>query len=142
MGEAWGGLAAIPEIDGLGVDIVSLARFGAFLERHGEALQEVFTPAELAGAAAHPRLLYLATRWALKEAALKALGTGWGEGIAWTDVEAAGGTFAPRLCARGAAARLLAVRGAPLFLGSVSCARDYALAVVLLGRGPARAGRA
>lgn len=60
------------------------------LSRHGERfLERVFTEAERAYADANPRRRaeHLAARFAAKEAVLKALGTGWRDGIAWTDVE-------------------------------------------------------
>lgn len=72
-----------------GIDIVENERFAALLSRHpARARQRLFTDAELAYAAGRARENeHLAVRFAAKEAVLKALGTGWAGGIAWTDVE-------------------------------------------------------
>lgn len=72
-----------------GIDLVDVERVARLLDEHGDrALDRVFTVHEQACAGAGPRRLeHLAARFAAKEAALKALGTGWAHGIAWTDVE-------------------------------------------------------
>lgn len=71
-----------------GVDLVENARFASLLDRHPErARRRLFTEAELAYASGKREIEHLAARFAAKEAVLKALGTGWADGIAWTDVE-------------------------------------------------------
>ena len=59
------------------------------IARHGERfLDRVFTSAERAYCRDRKRQIeHLAGRFAAKEAVLKVLGTGWRDGIAWTDVE-------------------------------------------------------
>lgn len=77
-------------IVGHGVDIVSVERIAEMVERHSDHfLGRVFTQGERAYAEASVRRRdeHLAGRFAAKEAALKALGTGWRDGIAWTDIE-------------------------------------------------------
>ncbi len=76
-------------IVGLGVDIVELGRIRDVLERHGERfLQRILTADERRYCALHrDQVPHVAARFAAKEAALKALGTGWSGGIHWTDVE-------------------------------------------------------
>jgi holo-[acyl-carrier protein] synthase len=76
-------------IVGHGVDIVEVERVARMLEQHGQRfLDRVFTPEEQAYAAQHVlRAERLAGRFAAKEAILKALGTGWRNGIAWTDAQ-------------------------------------------------------
>ncbi len=76
-------------IVGIGVDIVDIARVQRLLDRYGvRFLERVFTEAEanyaMSSAAPAERL---AGRFAVKEAALKALGTGKSQGILWRDVE-------------------------------------------------------
>jgi holo-[acyl-carrier protein] synthase len=76
-------------IVGLGVDIAEVDRVRAAIERHGQAfLKRLFTPAETAYCERH-RNKYerYAGRFAAKEAAMKALGTGWRGGIRWQDIE-------------------------------------------------------
>ena len=72
-----------------GIDLVDCDRLRQAVERHGERfLRRVFTPAELAYSLGKKREAeHLAGRFAAKEAVLKLLGTGWRDGIAWTDVE-------------------------------------------------------
>lgn len=76
-------------IIGHGVDIVEVARISDLLDRHADRfLERCFTPAERAYAAERKRgPEHLAGRFAVKEAVLKVIGTGWRDGIAWTDVE-------------------------------------------------------
>ncbi len=80
---------AVPdESVGLGVDIVEIERMGKILGRSPSFAAKVFSEAERAycDGHAHPEVHY-ATRFAAKEAVLKALGTGFSEGIGWRDVE-------------------------------------------------------
>lgn len=73
-----------------GIDIVDIARIERMLSEHGDRfLERVFTEHERADCARTPgrQAERYAARFAAKEATLKALGTGWRSGIAWTDVE-------------------------------------------------------
>lgn len=74
---------------GHGVDMIEVARIARMVERHGHRfLERVYTPTEQAYCKDRKRIFeHLAARFAAKEAVLKALGTGWSAGIAWTDVE-------------------------------------------------------
>ena len=76
-------------IFGTGVDIAETSRIERSLERHGERFaKRVFTPAEIAYCDKFKnRAERYAARFAAKEAAFKALGTGWRDGIRWLDVE-------------------------------------------------------
>jgi holo-[acyl-carrier protein] synthase len=76
-------------IVGLGVDIAEVDRIQAAIERRGRAfLERVFTPAEIAYCESHRnRCERYAGRFAAKEAAMKALGTGWSRGVRWVDIE-------------------------------------------------------
>jgi holo-[acyl-carrier protein] synthase len=76
-------------LEGVGIDIVEVARIERALNRFGQRfLQRVFTPGErdYCSRKAHPSQS-LAARFAAKEAVLKAMGTGLSAGISWTDVE-------------------------------------------------------
>ncbi len=74
---------------GTGIDIVEIARLEETIKRNGERfLGRVFTDAERAYCSGRPRpILHFAGRFAAKEAALKAIRTGWVKGISWKDVE-------------------------------------------------------
>jgi holo-[acyl-carrier protein] synthase len=72
-----------------GIDLVEIERIAAMLDEHGERFRErCFTTAEQRYAEAGRRRAAerYAARFACKEAVLKALGTGWRSGIAWTDI--------------------------------------------------------
>jgi len=76
-------------IVGLGVDISEVDRIREAMARHGQRfLERVFTPAEIAYCNRHrDRAERFAGRFAAKEAAMKALGTGWSNGVRWVDIE-------------------------------------------------------
>jgi holo-[acyl-carrier protein] synthase len=76
-------------IVGLGVDITEVSRMEAAIARRGRAiLERLFTPAEIAYCERHRnRAERFAGRFAAKEAAMKALGTGWARGVRWIDIE-------------------------------------------------------
>ena len=76
-------------IVGLGVDITEVDRIEAAISRHGRAfLQRVFTPSEIAYCERHHNSAErFAGRFAAKEAAMKALGTGWARSVRWLDIE-------------------------------------------------------
>ena len=77
-------------IVGHGIDIIDIPRVERMIADHGERfLARCFTEGELAYCATSKKRQaeHLAGRFAAKEAVLKALGTGWSGGIAWTDVE-------------------------------------------------------
>jgi holo-[acyl-carrier protein] synthase len=98
----------------VGFDLVDVARFRLALERHGDGLRRrVFTPAEWRYAATRSdRDAVLAARFSVKEAVFKALGTGWGRGVAWRDVSlVGGGRTAPVLRLTGRARALAKARG-------------------------------
>lgn len=75
---------------GLGIDLVEVPRIRDLLTRHGERFKErTFTAGEIAycDSCADPAMHY-AARFAAKEAAAKALGTGlWAHGVDWKQIE-------------------------------------------------------
>ena len=76
-------------IIGLGVDIAEVERMRAAIERRGEAfLKRVYTAKERAYCERfRNKYERFAGRFAAKEAAMKALGTGWRRGVRWVDLE-------------------------------------------------------
>ncbi|HZW10564.1 MAG TPA: holo-ACP synthase [Phycisphaerales bacterium] len=117
-----------------GIDIVEVARLAALLARHPDrARARLFTAAELAYAAGKKRELeHLAARFAAKEAAFKALGTGWADGLAWTDVEVTRDHAGrPGLVLRNRAAEIAAQRGISSWLISLSHTETHAIASVI-----------
>lgn len=110
---------------GLGVDLLEIERVARALERWGDRLVAKLMDAEeasrLPAGAERPRALALAI--AGKEAASKAIGTGWSRGVRWRDVivdlgpppavrlRAKAADFARALGSRGASRARLEVRG-------------------------------
>jgi holo-[acyl-carrier protein] synthase len=74
---------------GIGTDIIECERIDRMIQRHGSHfVDRVFTTQEIQYCTDRKSSdQHFAGRWAAKEAVLKALGTGWVSGIAWTDVE-------------------------------------------------------
>src|SRR6476620_3319749 len=76
-------------IIGIGIDVVQNERLRESIARFGDRfVNGIYTDAEQAYCknSANPTIHY-AARWAAKEAAFKALGTGWAAGVKWKDVE-------------------------------------------------------
>jgi len=122
-------------IVGLGIDVVEVARMAGALSRHGDHFERrVFTDAERAACRTRgDRVLALAARFAAKEACLKALGTGWAEGVGFKDVEVVReGNQPPHLVLHGEAARLAAVKGVTRSHVSLTHQPGIAAAVVVL----------
>jgi len=122
-------------IVGLGIDVVEVSRLADALRRHGDRFVErVFTDRERA--ACEPRadrVLALAARFAAKEACLKALGTGWAEGLGFRDVEVVRqGNQPPRLVLHGEAARRAEALGVIRSHVSLTHQPGVAAAVVVL----------
>ncbi len=122
-------------IVGLGVDITPVSRIREMVEHHGDRfLERCFTPGERAycDTQARRRFECLAARFAAKEAALKALGTGWRSGIAWTDVEVVHQpSGAPSLNVTGEAGAIAQTRSMTAWMVSISHTAEYAVASVL-----------
>jgi holo-[acyl-carrier protein] synthase len=76
-------------IVGLGLDITEIDRIAAAISRRGQAfLQRVYTANEIIYCERHRHQAErYAGRFAVKEAAMKALGTGWRRGVRWRDIE-------------------------------------------------------
>lgn len=122
-------------IMGTGVDLVSVPRIAAFLERWGEVgMRRLFAPGELAycESLASP-FPSLAARFAAKEAFFKALGTGYGRGGRWVDVEVQRDPLGkPGLRLHGRAARLADEAGVERVHLSLSHTDQHAIAYVIL----------
>jgi len=76
-------------IVGLGIDIAEIDRIETAIKRHGAPfLERLYTPQEVAYCERHRnKFERYAARFAAKEAAMKALGTGWSAGVRWRDIE-------------------------------------------------------
>ena len=116
-----------------GVDIIEIGRIARTLERYSARfLERIYTPGELAYCRGRPSKL--ASRFAAKEATMKALGTGV-RGVSWKDIEVTRApSGAPGIRLHGRAwerARRLGVQETAL---SLSDSREYAIAFVVMRR--------
>ena len=122
-------------IVGTGVDIVEVPRIAAAIERFGERfLHRIFTENEIRYCESkHNRVERYAARFAAKEAALKAIGTGWRRGVAWKEVEVGReASGRPTLIFSGQAARHAARLGMKRAALSLSHTAEHAVAQVIL----------
>ncbi|HEX8813871.1 MAG TPA: holo-[acyl-carrier-protein] synthase [Terriglobales bacterium] len=124
-------------IVGTGIDIAEVPRIAASIERFGERfLKRVFTEGEIRYCEAKAnRFERYAARFAAKEAAMKAIGTGWNHGVTWRDVEVVrmpGGR--PMIEFHGKAAEFAAKLGATNVALSLTHSEEYAMAQVILER--------
>jgi holo-[acyl-carrier protein] synthase len=121
-------------IIGLGLDATDIDRVADVIERHGERfLRRVFTDAEIAYCTRRRvPAIHFAGRFASKEAAMKALGTGHTQGVLWRDVEVIRGGGPPRLELHGGAARRFAVMGGQSSLLTITHSDDLAMAQVMI----------
>ena len=121
-------------IIGIGTDIIECPRIGKMIEQHGELfLRRVYTEREIRYCQARKHAIeHFAGRWAAKEAILKAIGTGWTRGIAWTDLEVRNRTGgAPEVLVCGGAKEAAREVGIANILISISHCRTYATAYAL-----------
>ncbi|WP_438307797.1 holo-ACP synthase [Burkholderia pseudomallei] len=117
-----------------GVDVVDIAEFFFLINKQAsDFLDRYFTAAELAIAGeGGDRSERLASRFAIKEAVLKALGTGWGDGIAFTDVEVASQrSGAPTVVLHRRLVAIACERGIAHWLVSASHTSTIAIASVI-----------
>jgi len=125
-------------IVGVGIDLVEIARIRNVYQRHPQRFVErILTPKEREYVLRHADpSARLAGRWAVKEAALKALGTGLARGIRWQDVEVLPDELGkPVLTLHGKARERAAELGATLFHATITHSQDLAMAQVILERG-------
>ena len=113
-----------------GIDLIEIARIQAALDRHGDRfMQRVYTPAEVAEC--RGRADALAVRFAAKEAAVKALGTGIGP-VTWREVETLHHRSGePYLVLHGRAEQIAKSLGLTQWAVSLSHSQEMATAVVV-----------
>ena len=120
---------------GVGFDVEDLEDFGRTMDQSGDAfLNRVYTEREIeyCRSQPHARQSY-AARYCAKEAAMKALGTGWNHGVRWRDCEVMrlpGGR--PTITFHGKAAEVAARLGVKNAALSLSHTAEQAIAQVIL----------
>lgn len=122
-------------IRGIGIDLVQIPRMRRVVERWQERfLERVFTAAELAYCRSRrDPIPHLAARFAAKEAALKALGTGLRLGVNWRELEVRRERGqAPTLVLSGRSRVIGEARGGRRVLLTLTHDGDYACAQAML----------
>jgi len=121
-------------IIGLGFDATDIPRVREVFERYGERfLRRVFTDVEIEYCTRRrDPVPHLAGRFAAKEAAMKALGTGLTRGVVWKDIEVYRRGGPPQLRLPGAALRQFEAMRAMRSLLTITHAETIAMAQVLL----------
>lgn len=119
-------------VKGLGVDIIEIDRMRGALEREPRMKERVFTAGERKYCESKSRsFVHYALRFAAKEAAVKALGTGF-RGLRFTDIEVSrDGKGKPVLELHGAASKLADEIGVTAIYLSLSYTRKNAVASVI-----------
>ena len=119
----------------LGLDLTQIERLAEAESRRGERfLERLFTPGERAYCErrAARRHVHYAGRFAVKEAVMKALGTGWTRGVRWIDIEVVrspGGP--PELVLHGETKAIAAARGIDRWHVTITHDAGIAAAVVV-----------
>jgi holo-[acyl-carrier protein] synthase len=121
-------------IVGLGVDITEVDRVRGAIERQGERLlKRVYTEKERAYCEKFKnKYERYAGRFAVKEATMKALGTGWSRGVRWVDIEVVREMSGkPRLELRGETKKIAEKLGVKHISVTITHTANQALAQVI-----------
>jgi holo-[acyl-carrier protein] synthase len=121
-------------IIGLGLDATDIDRIADTIERYGERfLRRIFTEGEIAYCTRRRvPAIHFAGRFAAKEAAMKALGTGHSQGVLWRDVEVIRRGGPPQLQLHGGAAVRMEKIGGKRSLLTITHSDELAMAQVLI----------
>ena len=121
-------------IVGMGIDVAEVKRLQSVIEsQQSRFLRRVFTLDEVAYCEQFKnKFERYAGRFAAKEAAMKALGTGWSRGVRWVDVEVIrqpGGR--PTISLKGEARKIADALGVKNIALSITHTADQAIAHVI-----------
>ena len=122
------------QIIGVGLDATEIERVANMIDRYGDRfLRRVFTGGEIAYCQGKRDFASsYAARFAAKEAAMKALGTGHSRGVYWTGIEVVRRHGPPRLAFHGGAAARMQAMGATSAIVTLTHSRELAIAHVML----------
>ena len=119
---------------GMGIDLAEVHRIRESIERFGDKfLHRVYTDREIAYSNSKAnRFERFAARFAAKEAAMKAIGTGWRQGVTWRDFEVVNDTAGkPTMILHARAAEIAKELGIRAILLSLTHTESYGLASVV-----------
>jgi holo-[acyl-carrier protein] synthase len=122
------------QIIGIGIDATDIDRITQAITRYGDRfLRRVFTDGEMAYCNRRREpAIHFAARFAAKEAAMKALGTGHSQNVLWRGIEVIRRGGPPQLQFHGGAEKRFAALGARSSLLTLTHSQHLALAQVLL----------
>ena len=119
---------------GMGIDLAEVHRIRESIERFGDKfLHRVYTDREIAYSNSKAnRFERFAARFAAKEAAMKAIGTGWRQGVTWRDFEVVNEPAGkPTMVLHARAAEIAQGLGIRAILLSLTHTESYGLASVV-----------
>jgi holo-[acyl-carrier protein] synthase len=121
-------------IKGIGTDLLEIARIEKALERSEKIARRILTDNELAEFSQSTHAArYLAKRFAAKEAVVKALGTGIGNGVGWQHIEITKDALGkPLITLNSGALERANMLGAQYYHLSYSDERDFIVAMVVI----------
>ena len=124
----------MPNIIGLGLDATDIDRIADTIVRYGDRfLQRIFTEGEVAYCTRRRvPAIHFAGRFAAKDAAMKALGTGHSLGVLWRDIEVIRRGGPPQLQLHGGAGRRFAAIGGRSSLLTITHTDALAMAQVMI----------
>ncbi len=120
---------------GIGIDMVKVSRIEKLIARRGHSfLDRVFTKEEQDYCLPHKMAhVHFSGRFAVKEALLKALGTGLGDGISWKEIATLRqDSGQPEVILSGRARQVADEKGVSSVFSSITHDHDYAIAQVIL----------
>ena len=118
----------------IGVDITEIDKIEKIVKKHEGFLKRVYTQKEILFCEKkRNKYQHFAARFAAKESVFKAIGKGWSDGIAWTDVETVNNPRGkPTINAYGEVKRIMEEMGMKDVLISLSHCDNYAVAFAQL----------
>ncbi len=120
---------------GIGTDIVEVSRIKTLIEKNGDSfIQKIFSDDEIKLASEKKsNEIFLAGRWAVKEAFAKALGYGIGPICGWKNITTLNNKDGkPYIILSGNAKKTTENMGNPVIHVSISHEKDYAVAYVII----------
>ncbi|MFC1887434.1 holo-ACP synthase [Candidatus Cloacimonadota bacterium] len=121
-------------ISGIGIDIIEVARVQKLTSRDDKFLQKIFTKTEMEYCRKFKNgVQNFAGRFAVKEAFLKAMGTGWSSGLKFSEIETVNDKLGkPEIYLYGRTKEIFQERELKIAHVSIAHLKDYATAVVVI----------
>ena len=121
-------------ISGIGIDIIEVARVQKLVEKHDKYLQKIFTLNEIDYCRKFKNSSqHFAGRFSVKEAFLKALGTGWSKGLSFNEIETVNDDLGkPEIVLHSKTKETFEQQNLRFVHVSIAHLKDYATAVVVI----------